>query len=145
MDAIKLTRFRHFVLILALFCSVTAQAQLVDVSWTFGNVGSSSYRLNAFESGNIEFGAIGSQDPTLPLELGRRYQVTVGCAACLLAAHPALDVQNRVCKKRLFAHPTYYTPFRNHRQGNISNSGPGASIYDNPGTVRVGSTGQLGG
>ena len=40
-----------------------------DVAWTFGNVGSSSYRLDAFDAPGIEFGEIGSQDPTLPLEL----------------------------------------------------------------------------
>jgi len=77
MDTIKLTRIRYFVLILAAFCSVTTQAQLFDVAWTFGNVGSSSYRLNTFEPGNTEFGTIGSEDPTLPLELGKRYQVKV--------------------------------------------------------------------
>ena len=77
MNSISLKGFRCFLLILSVFSSVTARAQLVDVSWTFGNVGSSSYRLNAFEPGNIEFGSIGSQDPTLPLELGKRYQVKV--------------------------------------------------------------------
>jgi glucose/arabinose dehydrogenase len=77
MDAIEFPRFRYISLILALLGSVTVHAQLFDVAWTFGNVGSSAYRLNAFEPDNIEFGTIGSQNPTLPLELGKRYQVKV--------------------------------------------------------------------
>ena len=57
--------------------SAVATAQSYDVAWTFGNVGSSSYRLDAFEPGSAELGTLGSQDPTLPLELGKRYQVRV--------------------------------------------------------------------
>jgi glucose/arabinose dehydrogenase len=60
-----------------MFCSVNTHGQLFDVAWTFGNVGSSSYRLDAFEPGDIGFGTIGSQDPALSLELGKRYQVKV--------------------------------------------------------------------
>ncbi len=49
-----------------------------DVAWTFGNVGSSSYRLDAFEPGDAGLGAgIGAEDPTLTVRVGRRYQVTV--------------------------------------------------------------------
>jgi len=49
-----------------------------DVAWTFGNVGSRSYRLDAFEPDNAGLGAnMGTQNPTLTLQLGRRYQVTV--------------------------------------------------------------------
>ena len=77
MDATNVTRFRYLAIILAAACSVPAQAQLFDVAWTFGNFGSSSYRLNAFEPSDIEFGTIGSEDPTLLLELGKRYQVKV--------------------------------------------------------------------
>jgi len=54
-----------------------AQAQAPDVAWTFGAIGSSSYRLDAFTPAGIEFGTIGSADPTLPLALGKRYQVKV--------------------------------------------------------------------
>lgn len=54
-----------------------AQAQAPDVAWTFGAIGSSSYRLDAFTPAGIEFGTIGSADPTLPLALGKRYQVRV--------------------------------------------------------------------
>jgi glucose/arabinose dehydrogenase len=70
-------KFRYFTLILVVFVSVTAHAQLFDVAWTFGNVGFSSYRLNAFEPSNIEFGTIGAENPTLPLKLGKRYQVKI--------------------------------------------------------------------
>lgn len=52
-------------------------AQGVDLSWTFGNVGSSADRLDAFTPTDAGFGAIGSQNPTLPLELGKRYEVKV--------------------------------------------------------------------
>jgi glucose/arabinose dehydrogenase len=54
-----------------------AHAQSYDVSWTFGNVGSSSYRLDAFEPSDSDFGMTGDINPTLPLELGGRYQVKV--------------------------------------------------------------------
>ena len=57
--------------------SAVATAQSFDVAWTFGNVGSSSYRLDAFEPDSADLGTLGSQDPTLPLELGKRYQVRV--------------------------------------------------------------------
>jgi len=53
------------------------RSQPYDVAWTFGNVGSSSYRLDAFDAPGVGFGEIGGQNPTLPLELGKRYQVTV--------------------------------------------------------------------
>jgi glucose/arabinose dehydrogenase len=77
MDAIKFTRLSYLSLILVLYGSVTTYAQLFDVAWTFGNVGSSTYRLDAFNPDNIDFGTIGSQNPTLPLELGKRYQVKI--------------------------------------------------------------------
>lgn len=79
MDAIKITRARlhYFALLFVMFYSVPTQAQIVDVAWTFGNIGSSSYRLNSFEPSDIDFGTIGGEDPTLPLELGKRYQVKV--------------------------------------------------------------------
>ena len=79
MDAMKITRARlsYFGLMFVMLCSVSVRAQIVDVAWTFGNIGSSSYRLNSFEPSDIDFGTIGSEDPTLPLELGKRYQVKV--------------------------------------------------------------------
>lgn len=62
---------------LCLFTGAAAQAQAPDVAWTFGAIGSSSYRLDAFTPAGIEFGTIGTADPTLPLALGKRYQVKV--------------------------------------------------------------------
>ena len=56
----------------------TVEAASHDVAWTFGNVGSSSYRLDAFEPSDAGLGAsIGAEDPTLTVLVGRRYQVTV--------------------------------------------------------------------
>lgn len=58
--------------------SIPAWATSHDVGWTFGNVGSASYRLNAFEPASAGLGAsLGAQDPTLILQIGKRYQVTV--------------------------------------------------------------------
>ena len=58
--------------------SGTVEAASHDVAWTFGNVGSSSYRLDAFEPDDAGLGAsIGAEDPTLTLQIGKRYQVTV--------------------------------------------------------------------
>lgn len=58
--------------------SETAKATSHDAGWTFGNVSSSSYRLDAIEPGDTELGAnLGAQDPTLTLQIGKRYQVTV--------------------------------------------------------------------
>ncbi len=63
---------------LILGTSGTVEAASHDVAWTFGNVGSSSYRLDAFEPGDAGLGAsIGAEDPTLTVRVGRRYQVTV--------------------------------------------------------------------
>jgi glucose/arabinose dehydrogenase len=72
-------RFKS-VLILILFSSVLTppvHAQAIDLAWTFGNVGSSSYRLDGFEPSDSGFGDLGSTDPTLPLTIGLRYQVRV--------------------------------------------------------------------
>jgi len=54
-----------------------ALAQSVNVSWTFGNVDMSAYRLDAYQPADIEFAPLGSENPTLPLELGGRYEVKV--------------------------------------------------------------------
>ncbi len=76
MEALRMNNL-GLVLAMALSLTVAAQAQPPDVTWTFGNIGSSSYRLDAFTPPDVEFGTIGTADPTLPLELGKRYQVTV--------------------------------------------------------------------
>ncbi len=58
--------------------SATVGAASHDVAWTFGNVSSSSYRLDAFEPEDAGLGAsLGSADPTLTVQIGKRYQVTV--------------------------------------------------------------------
>lgn len=59
------------------FLSSSARAQSYDVAWTFGNVDMSSYRLDAFEPESSQFPPLGSENPTLSLELGKRYQVKV--------------------------------------------------------------------
>jgi glucose/arabinose dehydrogenase len=65
-------------ILVILSASGTIYASSHDVAWTFGNVGSSSYRLDAFEPGDAGLGAsIGAQDPTLTVQVGKRYQVTV--------------------------------------------------------------------
>ena len=63
--------------IVALLLPAAVYAQTADVAWTFGNVGSASYRLDAFTPASAGLGAIGSEDPALMLELGNRYEVKV--------------------------------------------------------------------
>ena len=60
-----------------LLISTAAIGQTYDVAWTFGAVGTAAYRLDAVAPGGIDFGTLDSQNPTLPLELGKRYQVEV--------------------------------------------------------------------
>lgn len=65
-------------MVVILSVSGTIRASSHDVAWTFGNVGSSSYKLDSFEPGDAGLGAsLGSQDPTLTVQVGKRYQVTV--------------------------------------------------------------------
>jgi glucose/arabinose dehydrogenase len=64
------------VIVLGLSASVDASSH--DVGWTFGNVGSASYRFDAFEPADAGLEAnLGSQDPILTLQLGKRYEVVV--------------------------------------------------------------------
>jgi hypothetical protein len=66
------------VFFLLLFPGVpTAQAQLCSGSWTFGDNGSTAYRLEAQEPCCINLGTFGGENPTLMLEVGKRYQVRV--------------------------------------------------------------------
>ena len=58
--------------------------QTPDVAWTLGDVGFSAYRLDAFTPPAANLGTLGSQNPTLALELGKRYQVQV----VNFSAHP---------------------------------------------------------
>ena len=65
-------------LVVILGISGTVEATSHDVGWTFGNVSSSSYRLDASEPDDAGLGAnLGAQDPTLTLQIGKRYQVAV--------------------------------------------------------------------
>jgi len=73
----QVKRMFRIVFVVVAFSGVAASAQTYDVAWTFGSVGSSSYRLDAVVPDNIGFPPLGSEDPTLPLELGKCYQVTV--------------------------------------------------------------------
>jgi hypothetical protein len=47
------------------------------ISWTFGNIDTQSYALDAFEPNDIAFGEIGTEDPNLTLFLEHRFEVTV--------------------------------------------------------------------
>ena len=68
--------FQIAVFVIAL-SGIAASAQTYDVAWTFGSVNSSSYRLDAYEPADANLGTLGSEDPTLPLELGKRYEVRI--------------------------------------------------------------------
>ncbi len=67
----------HLSTVLVFSLSSVLLAQDPDVSWTFGNVGSSSYRLDAFTPADSNLGSLGGLDPILVLELGKRYQVKI--------------------------------------------------------------------
>lgn len=47
------------------------------VAWTFDHPTTQSYVLDAYQPNEIPFGTLGDDDPTLLLELGKRYQVTI--------------------------------------------------------------------
>ncbi len=65
-------------LITFMCASVAVKAASYDVAWTFGNVGSFLYRLDAFSPADAGLvTSIGQEDPTLTVYIGRRYQVTV--------------------------------------------------------------------
>jgi hypothetical protein len=57
--------------------AVLGPAPTYDVAWTFGNMENQSYILNSFEPNDIVLGDIDSENPTLLLSLGKRYQITV--------------------------------------------------------------------
>lgn len=65
-----------FSLLILVFGSISYGSY--DVSWTFGNVGNFSYKLDAFSPPEAVLGAaIGAENPTLSLSIGKRYQVTI--------------------------------------------------------------------
>jgi len=55
-----------------------------DVAWTFGNSDFFSYTLDGFSPADAGLGNLGAANPTLTLEPGKRYQVTV----MSFTAHP---------------------------------------------------------
>ncbi|MHC4537393.1 MAG: hypothetical protein ACYS6K_25930, partial [Planctomycetota bacterium] len=57
--------------------TVLGPAPTYDVTWTFGNMENQSYILDSFEPNNIVLGDIETENPTLLLSLGKRYQITV--------------------------------------------------------------------
>jgi hypothetical protein len=57
--------------------AIAGTAPSYDVAWIFDNNGISSYVLDSFEPNYIPLGQLGADDPTMLLELGKRYQVTV--------------------------------------------------------------------
>jgi len=65
--------------LVAVILGVVSSAAMAahDVAWTFGNSGSQSYVLSSYDPGDADLGSIGAQDPTLTLQLGKRYEVTV--------------------------------------------------------------------
>ena len=77
MKATRVTLSVYLLLGVLAFVPAAACAQPHDVAWTFGNEDFSSYRLDAFEPTGTQFPPLGSENPTLPLELGKRYQITV--------------------------------------------------------------------
>jgi glucose/arabinose dehydrogenase len=77
MKAARVTPSVYLLLGILVFVPAAAPAQPHDVAWTFGNEDFSFYRLDAFAPAGIPFAPIGSENPTLPLEMGKRYQITV--------------------------------------------------------------------
>ena len=57
--------------------AVLGPAPSYDMTWTFGNSADESYILERFEPADSALGDIGTENPTLLLHLGRRYQVIV--------------------------------------------------------------------
>ncbi len=77
--------FGSFLLVLLLPGLSAAQAQfcegsctpLCNGSWTFGDNGFGAYELETLGPGCANFGTFGGENPTLLLEVGKRYQVRV--------------------------------------------------------------------
>ncbi len=54
-----------------------ASAASHDIEWVFGDDGLTVYRLNSYAPASANLGVIGAGNPTIPLVLGKRYQVRV--------------------------------------------------------------------
>jgi len=77
MRTVGIKQFGSLFLVLLFSGAPAARAQVYDVSWTFADDGFAAYRLEASEPGIINLGTLGGENPTLPLEVGKRYQVQV--------------------------------------------------------------------
>ncbi len=85
MRTARVSHFGSFLLVLLVPGLATAQAQLCSEScaplcngsWTFGDNGYGAYRLEAPEPCRISLGTFNVDNPTLLLEIGKRYQVRV--------------------------------------------------------------------
>jgi len=67
MKTFRFPQATHLLTIVLFVVPAASYAQAIDVSWTFGNVGSASYRLDAFTPANAGFGAIGRDRHSLGL------------------------------------------------------------------------------
>ena len=123
MNASELNKSSFFVASVLLAICTVATGQSADVAWTFGNVGFSSYRLDAFEPGDVDFPSLGTQDPTLPLELGQRYQVRV----TNYRAHPfeVLAKGNSASQDRVLLSMAVAGPFESDPQVGWADDGQG--------------------
>jgi glucose/arabinose dehydrogenase len=78
------TKNKHIIMF-SLFLAATwyfygvglVKAESYDVEWTFGNIGFQSYVLNSYSPMDANLGTVGEENPTLTLELGKRYLVDV--------------------------------------------------------------------
>ena len=68
--AARVTRVVLLSIVLSCLVSMAALGQSHDIAWTFGDVGFSAYRPDAFTPADAGLGTLGSQNPTLALELG---------------------------------------------------------------------------
>jgi len=97
MNSKQISKLAYFVLGVLALAFGPAHAQSYDVAWTFGDVGMMAYRLDGFEPTSLQFPPLGTENPTLPLELGKRYQIRVinpgahPLEIIALAASPAQD------------------------------------------------------
>lgn len=63
--------------VLLLGVTPAARAQPQEKAWTFADEGFLGYRLDAYHPVDLEINAYVRANPTLPLEVGQRYQLTV--------------------------------------------------------------------
>lgn len=64
-------------LVAGFLCMYSESGASPAVTWVFGDSGLQSYILDSFEPASSNLGLLGSENPVLTLEAGRRYRVTV--------------------------------------------------------------------